>query len=182
MNMTLIAAVGPNWEMGKDGKLPWPRNDADMRFFRDTTMGGVVAMGGNTFRDDLKGKPLDGRINVVLTNDPLRDEYNGLGAQAGNHHWALASFRNLRTLCHQLHPEKEVFIIGGWSIYSHAAMMGLFNKAIITRIPVACPCDCQRFKPRWLEQSGLHCTEMRTDPRYPGIVINTYTKTVEEHI
>lgn len=55
-----------NRVIGRDNRLPW-KLPADLRHFRRVTMGKPVVMGRKTFESI--GKPLDGRINIVITHD-----------------------------------------------------------------------------------------------------------------
>ncbi len=64
INLALIVAVGRNGAIGNDGRLPW-NLPADLRHFRQTTRGHVVVMGRRTWEE--VGKPLPGRINVVVS-------------------------------------------------------------------------------------------------------------------
>ncbi len=66
MTITLIAAVARNGVIGGDNRLLW-RIKADLRRFRDLTLGKPVVMGRKTFLSI--GKPLPGRDNIVLTRD-----------------------------------------------------------------------------------------------------------------
>ena len=59
-----IVAVDRNGAIGKGGKLPW-HYSADMKFFKQTTMGNACVMGYNTWLT-LK-KPLPNRLNIVLS-------------------------------------------------------------------------------------------------------------------
>ena len=63
-----ILACDENWGIGKNGSLPWPDNKADMKWFVQTTKGGVVVMGRTTFDDPHMPKPLPNRTNVVVTS------------------------------------------------------------------------------------------------------------------
>jgi dihydrofolate reductase len=65
--MFAIAAMSRNRVIGKGSAIPWRIPD-EMRWFRKKTLGGVVVMGRRTF--ETLPKPLDGRVNVVLTRDP----------------------------------------------------------------------------------------------------------------
>ena len=48
-NITMIAAVGKNLELGRKNDLIW-RFKEDMTFFREQTMGKPMVMGYNTFK------------------------------------------------------------------------------------------------------------------------------------
>src|SRR3989338_3417191 len=66
MTISLIAAMGKNRVIGRDGKLPWSM-PADLRFFRHKTMGKPIIMGRATF-ESMKN-PLPNRKNIVITHD-----------------------------------------------------------------------------------------------------------------
>ena len=63
---TLVVARATNGVIGRDGTLPW-RISADLKRFKQLTMGSVMIMGRRTF-DSLPGL-LPGRRHVVLTRD-----------------------------------------------------------------------------------------------------------------
>jgi dihydrofolate reductase len=66
MTVSLVAAVARNGVIGGDNRLLW-RIKADLRHFRELTLGKPVIMGRKTF--DSIGKPLPGRTNIVVTRD-----------------------------------------------------------------------------------------------------------------
>ena len=61
--MNLIVAVDSNWAIGKENKL-LVSIPQDMKFFRETTKGKVVAMGRKTLESFPGGQPLKNRVNV----------------------------------------------------------------------------------------------------------------------
>src|SRR5260370_36031328 len=67
MSVIGIVAVDRNLAIGKGGRLPW-HYSADMKFFKQTTIGNIVVMGRRTWLT-LKG-PLKDRTNIVLSRDP----------------------------------------------------------------------------------------------------------------
>ena len=67
MILSLVAALGNGRVIGIQNRLPW-RLPADMRHFRRVTLGKPVLMGRKTFESI--GKPLPGRLNIVVTQDP----------------------------------------------------------------------------------------------------------------
>jgi dihydrofolate reductase len=66
VTITLVAAVAKNGVIGGDNRLLW-RIKADLRHFRDLTLGKPVIMGRKTYESI--GKPLPGRTNIVVTRD-----------------------------------------------------------------------------------------------------------------
>jgi dihydrofolate reductase len=65
--IVLVVARADNGVIGKDGKLPW-HLPADLKHFKQVTMGTPMVMGRKTF-ESLPGL-LPGRRHIVLTRDP----------------------------------------------------------------------------------------------------------------
>ncbi|MDH5231065.1 MAG: dihydrofolate reductase [Gammaproteobacteria bacterium] len=65
--ISMIAACGENGELGKNNALLW-HLPADMKHFRQTTMGKPIIVGRKTF-ESFGGKALPGRKNIVVTRD-----------------------------------------------------------------------------------------------------------------
>ena len=68
-----IVCVDKNWGIGKDNDLLFSL-PTDMKFFRQTTLGKTVVMGGNTLRSFPGGNPLKNRQNIVLSRTQVRDD------------------------------------------------------------------------------------------------------------
>ena len=66
--MNLIAAVDNKWGIGYKNKLLISIPD-DMKCFKEITMGKVCVMGRKTLESLPGGRPLSGRVNIVLTGD-----------------------------------------------------------------------------------------------------------------
>jgi dihydrofolate reductase len=64
MQIVLVAAIGENSVIGRDGQLPW-RLKSDLQYFKRRTLNRPVIMGRRTFESI--GKPLTGRTNIVVT-------------------------------------------------------------------------------------------------------------------
>jgi dihydrofolate reductase len=60
----MIAALNPDRIIGTDGRIPW-HHSADLKRFKQLTLGGTVIMGRKTFES--VGRPLPGRTNVVVS-------------------------------------------------------------------------------------------------------------------
>ena len=67
MTLSLIVAVAENGTIGRDGAMPW-RLSADLRRFRELTMGHCIIMGRKTYESI--GRALPGRRTIVLTRTP----------------------------------------------------------------------------------------------------------------
>lgn len=115
--LSLIVAIAKNNVIGKENKLVW-HMPADMRFFKNTTMGHTLIMGRKTFESF--GKPLPGRKSIVITrqNDW---QYEGV-----------VVVHSLEDAIKVAPKDEEVFIIGGAEIYRQA--MPLCNKMYLTII------------------------------------------------
>ncbi|WP_413699709.1 type 3 dihydrofolate reductase [Psychromonas sp. KJ10-10] len=66
MKISMIAAMADDRIIGLDNKMPW-HLPADLQFFKATTLGKPVVMGRKTYQSI--GRPLPGRLNIVLTRD-----------------------------------------------------------------------------------------------------------------
>ncbi len=67
MRISLIAALARNRVIGIGNRLPW-HLPADLARFKALTMGKPILMGRRTHESI--GRPLPGRLNIVLTRDP----------------------------------------------------------------------------------------------------------------
>jgi len=63
--MKAILHADREWGIGSKNGLMFSI-PADMKFFRETTIGNVVVMGSNTLKSFPGGKPLKNRVNLVL--------------------------------------------------------------------------------------------------------------------
>lgn len=104
--MNLIVAVDDNWAIGNQNKL-LVSIPADMKFFRETTMGKVVVMGRKTLESFPGGQPLKKRTNIVLTRDKNYQVKDAVVV-----HTVEALLEELKQ-----YDEEEIYVIGGESIY-----------------------------------------------------------------
>lgn len=63
-----ILAHDEKWGIGKAGDLPWPKNQDDLNWFKESTAEGIVVMGRKTW-ESLPRKPLPNRINLVISSN-----------------------------------------------------------------------------------------------------------------
>jgi dihydrofolate reductase len=115
-----IVAVAKNLAIGKEGKLPW-NYAADLKHFKQTTMGGVVVMGSNTWRSI--GRVLPGRLNVVLSRR----------AQIDTGHDLLFLRNEMEAVDLSKYLNGDLFVIGGSAIYR--AFAPHIEEWIVTEIP-----------------------------------------------
>ena len=99
--ITLVLARAANGVIGADGKMPW-HLPADLRRFKQITMGRPMIMGRKTF--DSLPAILEGRRHIVLTRDP---EWQDEGAEP------VATIEEALKLANAPH----VMVIGGAEIY-----------------------------------------------------------------
>lgn len=119
--MNLIVAVDKNWAIGLKGDL-LVSIPQDMKFFRETTKGKVVAMGRKTLESFPNGLPLKNRVNVVLTSDK-----NYKVKDAVIVHTVDEMVAELKK-----YNEEDIFVIGGETVYRQ--LLPYCRKAYITKI------------------------------------------------
>jgi dihydrofolate reductase len=116
-SLSIIVAMAKNRAIGINNTLPW-RIPEDLKHFKKLTMGHHMIMGRKTFESI--GKPLPGRITVVVSRD-----------------------RNLKidgcTVAHSLQEavaacanDPQIFVVGGADIYAQA--LELADTLFITEI------------------------------------------------
>lgn len=114
--ISIVVAASDNQVIGIENKLPW-HLPADLKFFKNLTIGHAIIMGRKTFESI--GKALPNRRNLVIT----RDRYFAAEGCELFH-----SLEEAIDAC----VEGETFIIGGDSIYKQA--LSLCNKIYLTRV------------------------------------------------
>ena len=152
-----IVAISRNFAIGKNGKLPW-HYSADLRHFKETTLGGTIVMGSSTWRTI--GRALPGRQSIVLSRSELSDLPNDV------------------VLCHSVKQVMErserldgkVFIIGGAGVFE--AFQDEIDRWIVTRIPETIE-DADVFMPvQFLDDFELVDTKQIGE----GLVVETFDR------
>jgi dihydrofolate reductase len=123
--ISIIVAVSEDWGIGKDNELLWHISE-DLKRFKRLTTGKTVIMGKKTW-ESLPRRPLPGRKNIVLTDNPAESIEN-----------AITSY-SIKDSVSKCTPGEEVFIIGGGSIYRQ--FMPLADKLYITHVHKKAPAD-----------------------------------------
>ena len=97
-----IAAMARNRVIGDANRIPW-HLPGDFRWFKQSTLGGILVMGRRTFESI--GRPLPGRETFILTR-------SGFAAPGTR------SFPDLPSIHKVLsHDDRKVWICGGADIY-----------------------------------------------------------------
>jgi dihydrofolate reductase len=116
MNIALVAAADENNGIGKNNQLPW-HLPADLKHFKNLTIGHPVIMGRKTF--DSVGKPLPGRRNIVVTHQNLHIE----GCEIAH---------SIEEAIEKCQKEEQIAIVGGGKIFEQS--MDKANIIHFTRI------------------------------------------------
>lgn len=126
--LKLIASAGADWGIGRDGALLF-RIPEDLRRFRALTEGALVIMGRCTLESLPGGRPLQNRINVVLSRR------RGLRIDGAE---VCASREELEAVL-AAYPDRTAFVIGGEAVYR--LLLDACDTAYITKIGAAAPAD-----------------------------------------
>ena len=118
--MKTIVVVDKNWGIGKKNDLLFSL-PADMKHFRETTLGKVVVMGSNTLLSFPGGKPLKNRINIVLWP----------GGEAREDCTVVQSLPALFAEIAK-YPPDDVFVVGGAMLYR--TLLPYCSEAIVTKV------------------------------------------------
>lgn len=122
--MNAIVAVDQNWAIGRDGdQLCYI--SADLKRFKELTLGHPVILGRKTLSTFPGGRPLKGRRNLVLSRDP---EFQAEGAEV---------YHDVESLLSQA-PE-DSFVIGGESVYR--SLLPYCETVYVTKIMSTFPAD-----------------------------------------
>jgi len=128
MRISLVVAAARNGVIGLRGKIPWRLPD-DQRFFKAVTTGHCVVMGRKTF--DSIGRPLPGRINLVLSRRPRQFLEQSGEEQSGEQ---VEFFLDLPSALDwaRRHEVAECFIAGGEAVYRES--LAHADRILLTRV------------------------------------------------
>jgi dihydrofolate reductase len=124
---SMILAVADNGVIGRDNGIPWHLPE-DLRRFKTYTSGHVVVMGRRTHESIVArlGRPLPGRISVVVTRQPRSAD--GPVVYATSVSDALATARAIEAFA----GRDEVYVAGGAEIYTQA--LPEVDRVYLTRV------------------------------------------------
>ncbi|EAQ02798.1 Dihydrofolate reductase [Pseudooceanicola batsensis HTCC2597] len=148
--ITLVVARDRNGAIGKDGGIPW-HLPGDLKMFQRETTGGALIMGRHTW-ESLPAKPLNRRLNIVVTSRPdtakLICETVGEAVRLAE---AEGYFR--------------IYGIGGAGIYRD--MLPLADRLLVTEVETAVE-NADTFFPEFDEEEWQETTRATAagDPGY----------------
>ena len=153
-----IVHADKEWGIGKGNDMMFSL-PKDMKFFRETTMGHTVVMGGKTLRSFPNQKPLKNRVNIVLSRGQVRDDCI-----------IVPSYEALKTEMKN-RKDEDIFIIGGGEIYK--ALLPYCHGAYVTKVDAVGGAEV--FFPNLDENENFVCVEESTPIEDNGYVIR-FTK------
>ena len=116
--ISIIVAIARNFAIGKNNQLLW-HIPADLKRFKKITSGHQVIMGKLTY-ESLPVRPLPGRRNIVITDQP------------GETFEGCTTVHSIGEALERCNEHEESFIIGGGSIYRQ--FLPYSNKLYITMV------------------------------------------------
>ena len=121
--VSIVVAVADNGVIGRGNALPWDLPD-DLQHFKRTTMGRPIVMGRKTFESI--GRPLPGRLNIILTRDPSWTAHGVSVASSIEQAIDLAEGQAF------VDGADSVMVIGGAEVYRQA--LPFASRAFVTRV------------------------------------------------
>ena len=120
MILSLIVAMDEEGGIGRDNRIPWHLS-ADLRRFKQITMGHCIIMGRRTYESI--GRSLPGRTSIVITSqNNYQTEADVI--QVDSLEAALQAAKRL--------GEIEAFIVGGGEIFQQS--LPLADRIYLTRV------------------------------------------------
>jgi len=168
---SIVVAFDKNRGIGFRGGIPWGKNSADMKRFVSLTKitsdgsKNVVIMGRKTYESI--GKPLPGRINIVLTRYSTWNNIN-----TGDNETSIitcSSLNDALSTASNYKPE-NIFVIGGEIVYELALNNELCTKVYVTKFLSTYTVD--RYFPLLPEDFVLIESSYET----PELVFETYVR------
>jgi dihydrofolate reductase len=149
--IALVVARAENGAIGRGGDLPW-RLSTDLRQFRKVTMGKPIVMGSRTFESF--GRPLDGRVNIVLSRDP---DYSAPGAIVAP---SLEAALDIARRSAEDTGAHEIMVIGGEELFR--AVMPQASRIYLTEVQASPDADT------WFSLGRTEWREVSREQHQPG--------------
>lgn len=160
--MKAIVCADINWGIGKGTGMLF-HIPADLKFFKEKTMGGTVIMGRTTFLSLPGPKALPGRKNIVLTRSD--------GWSAEN----VTVCHGIDELADIISSDEKVFLIGGEAVYGE--FIDACDEAFVTRVNA--DGGAEKFFPDLDARAGWRLVERSAAQESNGYVF-TFDRYVKE--
>ncbi len=138
-----IVHADKNWGIGKGNDMMFSL-PKDMKFFRQTTLGHTVVMGGNTLRSFPNGNPLKNRVNIVLSRGQVRDDCI-----------FVRSYDELKAEMKKRRDSEDIYVIGGGSVYRE--LLPYCDEALVTKVDAVG--DAEVFFPNLDDHPSFTCVD-----------------------
>lgn len=163
--ISIVAAMAHNRVIGKENRIPW-HITPDLVRFKEKCLNHTVIMGRKTFESlvgyyDKSGRPLPGRIYIVVTSDP--------SYQTNRDNCLVAhSFDEAVAKAKEVEPE-EVIIAGGGSIFQ--AGMSVADRLYLTLVDL----DVEGGDAFFPDYSAFDKVRERLDGEHKGLAYTFLT-------
>jgi len=137
-----VVAVYSDWGIGCSGTQPVVIPE-DRKYFAALTRGAAVIVGRKTLEDCPGGRPLPGRVNIVMT----RREMEGEGVVA---------VHDVAEALAEAQKHERVFVIGGESVFRE--LFPHIDRVFVTKIE--CAPHSEVFFPNLDEEPGWRCIDL----------------------
>jgi dihydrofolate reductase len=159
MKVSLIAAMAEDRVIGLNNQMPW-HLPADLSFFKRVTLGKPIIMGRKTYQSI--GRPLPGRLNIVLTRDESL------------HIDGVHCVQTVEQALKLVENVDEVMVIGGATIYEQ--FLAQATRLYLTFIALKTPGDTQfpdyNKNAKWLEiETEAHLADEKNAYNYQFVTL-----------
>ena len=169
--MIAITCVDKNWAIGKDDKLLFHIPE-DMKYFKRKTMGNIIVMGKNTW-NSLPKRPLEGRINIVVSSKP--DDVKDRNISV-----IVVSIEDLMPTLKKIDKTLEhTFIIGGEMLYKE--LINQCELALVTSVNTEAP-EANKYFPNLDNMSNWVCLTENLNNKGKIVKVNKEDVLMKFHI
>lgn len=168
MTINMIVAVDEKGGIGKNNTLPWHLPDDLKRFAKLTKGNGnnAIIMGRKTYESI--GKPLPGRVNIVMsqtmTPDTMdNDTIGNSNSNSNSNFYVFSSKNDVIQFCKNQNFDM-IWVIGGSSIYKE--FINDITYLYLTEIHLDFKCDTffvEYYKKRFNQQCKIEDTIVNKD-------------------
>lgn len=128
MKFKIIACMNTNHVIGNNGELIY-RIPNDLKNFKRITLNSVVIMGRNTFESLPNQRPLNHRINIIVTRNK---DYN-VDSEYDNLH-IVHSLEDAMELCEAYYSNLDCYVIGGGQLYEESIEKDMVDTIYLTTV------------------------------------------------